>query len=124
VAKEPRRISTLGCQLDIVPTLLGMIGRPYETTFFGHDLLKVAPGQERVLLHHNRSVGIYEDQHLVVFNLNKQIEYFTGDPKAGQMQQVFTTDEKMKELELDAIALFQTGDDLYMNHRYTFRPRP
>lgn len=124
VAKEPRRISTLGCQLDIVPTLLGLIGRPYETTFFGHDLLKVEPGHERVLLHHNRSVGIYEDQHLVVFNLNKQIEYFTGDPKTGQMQQVFTTDEKMKELELDATALFQAGDDLYMNHRYTFRPRP
>jgi phosphoglycerol transferase MdoB-like AlkP superfamily enzyme len=123
VAREPRRVSTLGCQLDITPTILGMIGRPYETTFFGHDLLKVESGHERVLLHHNRSVGIYQDQRLVVFSLNRQVEYFTGDPKNGQMQRVTTADQKSKELEQDATALFQVGDDLYMNRRYTF-PSP
>jgi len=120
VAKEPQRTSTLGCQLDIIPTVLGMIGRPYETTFYGHDLLKVPAEHQRVLLNHNRSVGIYEDQRMVVFSLNKQVEYFTGDPKAGQMQRVMTADAKMKELELDATALFQTGDDLYMNRRYSY----
>jgi len=120
VVSEPKRTSTLGCQLDIMPTVLGMIGRPYETSFFGHDLLKVQPEHERVLLNHNRSVGIYADQRLVVFSLNKQVEYFTGDPKTGQMQPTTVTDEKMKELELDATALFQAGDDLYMNRRYTY----
>lgn len=123
IAKEPRRISTLGCQLDVTPTVLGMIGRPYETTFFGHDLLKVPAGRERVLLNHNRSVGIYQDERLVVFSLNKVVEYFAGDPKGGQMKPVSVPDEKMKELEQDATALFQAGDDLYMNRRYTWDKR-
>jgi phosphoglycerol transferase MdoB-like AlkP superfamily enzyme len=41
VINEPRRIGQLGCSLDVGPTLLGLIGRPYETMFFGRDLLKM-----------------------------------------------------------------------------------
>lgn len=123
VVKEGKRSSMLGCQLDIGPTLLGMIGRPYDTTFFGHDLLKTPESQRRVLLNHNRSIGIYRDQRLVTFSLNRLIEYFAGDPKTGQMQRVTTPDEQMQEMERDATALFQVGDDLYMNRRYTL-PAP
>ncbi|HEY1173871.1 MAG TPA: LTA synthase family protein [Verrucomicrobiae bacterium] len=123
VADSPQRISTLGCQMDVMPTVLGMIGRPYDTTFFGHDLLKTLPGTERVLLNHNRSVGIYQDERLVVFNLNRKVEYFAGNPKCGQMKPVPTPDEKMKELEDDATAIYQSADDLYMNRRFTWHVR-
>lgn len=118
LAGKPGRRSMLGCQLDVAPTILGMLGRPYETVFFGHDLLKDPSKPGRVLLHHNRSIGIYSNQRLVVFNLNKRREYFVGDPKREQMREVDTPDEAMKELENDGIALFQTADDLYMNRRY------
>lgn len=118
VVKGPRRLSMLGCQLDVAPTLLGLIGRPYDTTFFGHDLMLEPSRMNRVLLHHNRSVGIYADQRLVVFSMNKRVEYYAGDPKAGQMTRVPDPDARMKELERDAAALFQVGDDLYMNRRF------
>ena len=118
VVPLPRRVSKLGCQLDLAPTLLGLIGRPYDTTFYGQDLLRQPEGTSRVLLHHNRSVGIYRDQHLVIFNLNKKIEYFLGDPKTGQMQRADTVDDFSKALVREATALFQVGDDLYMNRRY------
>lgn len=118
VGPVPRRVSTLGCQLDFAPTLLGLIGRPYETTFFGQDLLRLATGRERVLLHHNRSVGIYRDERLVVFNLNKQIEYFQGNPKHGQMRLMDVPDALCDTLTREATALFQVGDDLYMSRRY------
>lgn len=118
VASHPRRVSTLGCQLDVAPTLLGLIGRPYVSTFFGHDLLNDPEGGHRILLHHNRSVGIYADERLVVFNLNRHIEYFAGNPKSGQMHRVFEADDRMKELETDATALFQVGDILYMARHY------
>lgn len=121
-AGKPGRRSMLGCQLDVGPTILGMIGRPYESVFFGHDLLKNADGPGRVLLHHNRSVGIYSGQRLVVFNLNKRREYYVGDPKREQMREVDMPDEVMKELEKDGVALFQTADDLYMNRRYRVEP--
>ena len=118
VVKQPRRISTLGCQLDVAPTLLGLVGRPYTSTFFGRDLLKDPDEGRRVLLHHNRSVGIYADERLVIFSLNRRVEYFAGNPKTGQMKLVPEPDARMKELEADATALFQVGDRLYMDRRY------
>lgn len=118
VAPAPKRISTLGCQLDLGPTLLGLIGRPYESTFFGRDLLKWPELPGRCLVHHNRSVGIYSDRRLVVLSLNRKLEYFEGDPKREQMRRVAEPDERMKELEADAMALFQVADELYMKRRY------
>jgi phosphoglycerol transferase MdoB-like AlkP superfamily enzyme len=118
VVPRPQRVSKLGSQLDVAPTLLGLLGRPYLSTFFGHDLIHDPESGHRVLLHHNRSVGIYADERLVVFNLNRHIEYFAGNPKSGQMHRVTEADTRMKELETDATALFQVGDLLYMDRRY------
>jgi phosphoglycerol transferase MdoB-like AlkP superfamily enzyme len=118
VVKEPQTIPTLGCQLDVAPTILGLIGRPYESTFFGRDLLAHPNLPGRVLLHHNRSVGIYREQHLVTFSLNKVVEYYVGNPKLEQMRRVPKPDDLHQELESEATALYQVGDDLYMHRRY------
>ncbi len=124
VVPEPRRVSTLGCQLDVAPTILGLIGRPYETVFFGHDLLRDHDVPSRVLLNHNRSIGIYADERLVTFSLNKTVEYFRGNPKTTQMLRDDSPDERSKELEKDATALFQVADDLYMNRRFRIDSTP
>ncbi len=115
---QPKRISTLGCQLDVAPTLLGMIGRPYESMFFGHDLQGDLDVSRRVLLNHNRSIGIYAEERLVTFSLNRRVDYYRGNPKIGQMVVDEAPDAKSHELERDAIAFFQTADDLYMNRRF------
>ena len=122
VVKTARHASMLGCQLDVGPTLLGLIGRPYDSVFFGCDLLKDPQSRRRVLLHHNRSVGIYAEERLVVFSMNKKREYYSGDPKLGQLQLVPAPDERMKELERDATALFQTADSLYMTQNFRVNP--
>ncbi len=120
----PRRVSTLGCQLDIAPTLLGLIGRPYDSYCFGRDLLKWPDLPGRCLLHHNRSFGIYSDEHLVVFSLNKKVEYFSGNPKREQMRRVPEPEQLHRELEADAVAMFQVADDVYMNRKFMIAPRP
>ncbi|MSU31097.1 MAG: hypothetical protein EXS25_00255 [Pedosphaera sp.] len=50
--------------------------------------------------------------------MNKKREYYSGNPKLGQMQRVPVPDERMKELEEDAIALFQTADSVYMTRNF------
>jgi hypothetical protein len=80
VVAEPKRIDVTGCQLDVAPTVLGLIGRPYASLFFGHDLLQPGADQRsRCLMHHNRSIAIYRDGMQVVFGLNKTVEYWQGD---------------------------------------------
>src|SRR5207253_9088894 len=50
VVRAPQRLPQLGCSLDVAPTVLGLLGRPYDTMFFGRDLLKNGSDEGRALL--------------------------------------------------------------------------
>jgi len=118
VIKEASRIGQLGCSLDVGPTLLGLIGRPYETMFFGRDLLKMKPEDGRVFLNHNRDIGVLAHDRLVVLGLMQTDEFYQGDPKHVEMTPLAQPTETDLELEKDAAAVYQVADDLYMHQRY------
>jgi phosphoglycerol transferase MdoB-like AlkP superfamily enzyme len=116
--RTPRRVGQLGCSLDVAPTLLRMIGRPYQTMFFGHDLLHCRPEDGRALLNHNRDIGLLAHDRLVVLGLMQTVEFYAGNPKLVDMSLLAQPTESEWELEKDAMALFQVADDLYVNQRY------
>ena len=119
----PRRVDAPGCQLDVAPTILGLIGRPWRSLFFGHDLLQPgADERHHSLMHHNRSIAIYRDQHQVVFGLNKTVEYWQGEAASGTMTRVTTPDAAFTELQNDGAALFTAADALYTGYRYILPP--
>ncbi|MDB6018735.1 MAG: sulfatase [Pedosphaera sp.] len=124
VIKEPSRVANLGCSLDVAPTILGMLGRPYQTLFFGRDLLNSPPEGGRVLINHNRDIGMFRDDRLVVLGINKTAEFYQGNPKTENMHRMTQPDAAALELEKDATALFQTADDLYMHERYRVQLEP
>jgi phosphoglycerol transferase MdoB-like AlkP superfamily enzyme len=118
VVAHPSRVGQLGGSLDVAPTLLGLIGRPYESIFFGQDLLHLENGQGRALLNHNRDIGLLARERLAVLGLMKGEEFYFGDPKASEMKPLREPLASDRELEADAIALFQVADDLYTHQRY------
>jgi phosphoglycerol transferase MdoB-like AlkP superfamily enzyme len=118
VVKSPTRIPRLGCSLDVAPTILGLLGRPYESLFFGRDLLKGSSQADHVLINHNRDIGFFRNDRLVTMGLNQSHEFYRGNPKAEEMHRVQDLDSVDYELEKDAIALFQTADDLYTHEQY------
>ncbi len=123
VVKEPRRVSALGCQLDVAPTVLGLVGRPYDSMFFGRDLLKATDAATaRCLMHHNRSIAIYRDGRQVVFGLNKSVEHWAGDPRVPAMVRLASADAAGEELEREGAAFFQVADELYCHELFRVRP--
>jgi phosphoglycerol transferase MdoB-like AlkP superfamily enzyme len=118
VVKSPSRIGQLGCSLDVAPTVLGLIGRPYDTLFFGRDLLKEKPNEGRVFINHNRDIGVMEHQRMVVLGLQKTEEFYSGDPKVANMEPLSGPTASDREIETNAIAVYQVADDLYMHDRY------
>jgi phosphoglycerol transferase MdoB-like AlkP superfamily enzyme len=121
VVNEPRRNNTPGCQLDVAPTILGLLGRPYETVFFGHDLQHVPAEQTRSMINHNRSIGLYRGERLVTFGLNKIVDAYTGTPWAG-FNPLVPPDATAQPLIEEATALFQVADELYTGERYKLQP--
>jgi len=118
VVPQPRRVSELGCQLDVSPTILGLLGRPYDSMFFGRDLLKEATGPGRVLMHHNRSIGVFEPDRLVVFGLNQQVSAWSGNLKSTELTPMEGLDPAAEEISRHGQALFRVADDLYLQRRY------
>ncbi len=118
VVKHPSRIAQLGCSLDVPTTILGLIGRPYESLFFGRDL-RLRPDEEgRAWVNHNRDIGLLTHDRLVVLGLKQTVEFYQGNPKVVDMTLLPQPTAADRELEKDAIAIYQVADDLYMNRRY------
>lgn len=120
----PQRNDTPGCQLDVIPTLLGMIGRPYHSLFFGHDLLQQGSSErDRGLLNHNRSIAVYHHQREIVLGLNKSVEYWYGEAGSIFMKRVTDTDEEFLSIRDDGVALFEVADDLYTHRWYRLQDK-
>ena len=122
VVKKPERIHSLGCSMDVSPTVLGLIGRPYETMFFGRDLLHDPPDTFRALLNHDRDEGMFADDQMVVLGLQKTVEFYAGDPHVVNLQLTPQPTPEDLELEKNAEAILQVADELYMNRRYHLDP--
>jgi len=95
-----------------------LIGRSYQSTFFGQDLLKIQPEQGRALLNHNRDIGLLAADRMVVLGLLSGVEFYGGNPKSGEMKPLAKPADLERELEKDAIAFYQVADDLYIHERY------
>jgi phosphoglycerol transferase MdoB-like AlkP superfamily enzyme len=111
----PRQIDTLMTQIDIAPTVLGLLGLPYAAPFFGIDALNVPADYPRIaLFSHNHDVAILRGDDLVVLGLGKTQQSLRYDPVA----KTFQPRAKDKELRDLGVAYFQTASDLFKTGKY------
>ena len=103
------------CIRDSAPTVLGLLGLPYEAPFFGVDVLNRPAGQPRIaLFSHNHDVAILRDDDLVVMSLGKTSQAYRYDRALG----TFTAKPDDTNLLPLGIAYFQTAAELFKAHGY------
>lgn len=119
----PQHVDGLTSQLDLAPTVLGMLGLPYEAPFFGQDVLRwsEANGPRTLLFNHNHSVAAYRDGHLAILDLNRRVtclkyQRLPGAPRR-EVDQFEREDCDAALVDL-ATAYFQTGYELFTSHAY------
>ena len=111
----PRQVDTLMTQIDIAPTVLGLLGLPYEAPFFGIDALHEPADHTRVaLFSHNHDVAILRGNEMVVLGLGKTHQSLTYDPVTKTFQS-HADDPALRQL---GVAYFQTASDLFKTSRY------
>jgi phosphoglycerol transferase MdoB-like AlkP superfamily enzyme len=57
---KPGRVDTLASQIDVAPTLLGLLNFSYRSKFFGHDILREGQRHPRALMANYQTVRIVE----------------------------------------------------------------
>lgn len=65
---KPAEVSTLTSQIDIAPTLMGLLGFDYTSTFFGRNVLRgnAAPG--RALIGNYQHLGLFDGHDLAILS--------------------------------------------------------
>ncbi|HUR40432.1 MAG TPA: LTA synthase family protein [Verrucomicrobiae bacterium] len=117
----PGRIDTATSQMDIAPTVLGLLGEPYEAPFFGQDVLHWAGGPRTLLFNHNHTVAAFRDGHLAILDLNRKVSCQNYQRAAGSARREsdqFTAEPCGKELVELATAYYQVGYELFTQGQY------
>jgi phosphoglycerol transferase MdoB-like AlkP superfamily enzyme len=109
---SPQRVDTLASQIDLVPTLLAMLGLQADDHFIGRDIMSMAPEDGRALLSTYQNLGYLKGDVMTVLQPRRKIETFRISAD-GQEAQPMPTDPKRAE---EAIAYFQGTAILMERH--------
>lgn len=72
---KPEKCNKLMSQIDIMPTLFGLLNFDYESKFFGQDVLK-QDYQPRALIATYQDLGLIKDNVLTILSPKQQIKQF------------------------------------------------
>ncbi|WP_342083668.1 LTA synthase family protein [Dyadobacter sp. OTU695] len=92
-------------QIDIGPTILGLLHFSYRSKFFGYDIFKLETGRERAFVSTYQSLGYVKNDSLIVLKPQRVTETFTPDFKDGSARQTLPNGHLTDE----AVAWYQAA---------------
>ena len=102
----PGRVDRMVSQIDIPPTLLGVLGMDYISRFYGVDVLQASPGEARAFVGTYQLLGFLKPDRLVQLSPHRKVESLRPSLGGDQSQQVIAEDPKST---LQAISDYQTA---------------
>jgi phosphoglycerol transferase MdoB-like AlkP superfamily enzyme len=108
----PQKIDTLSSQIDVAPTVLGLLNVNYESEFFGKDIRQMKPDEGRALIGNYQKLGLFKDNKLVYLSPQQQINV-VNDPLVKPEQQSV---ENNRQLVQEDMAYYQAADYIW-THR-------
>ena len=74
----PKKMTQMASQIDIAPTLLGLMGMGYDSRFYGQDLMHNAPG--RAIISNYQKLGYMTKEGLVILKPVGVTEFYARKP--------------------------------------------
>jgi phosphoglycerol transferase MdoB-like AlkP superfamily enzyme len=112
----PGKFEKLTAQIDIGPSILGLLNFSYKSKFFGQDVFKMKDDQQRAFISTYQSLGYIKNNKLVILDPNKKISTFAPDFLTGASKPIAAE----AWLTNEAIANYQSASYLYSSKGYNF----
>ncbi len=106
----PGVCSRLSSQIDLPPTLLGMLGISYNSQFMGDDLGRSDPAGDRAFISTYQSLGLIRGDRLTVLSPRRGVEAFRIDDWRQSRYTEIDADPQMLD---EAVMWYQGAGDLY-----------
>ena len=110
----PHRVATLASQIDVAPTVLGLLNLSHDSVFFGKDVLADQPAARFVPLNHNRDIALFRDGRLNELGFRRTQHTLAYDANTGRQAPTAADPEGLR----DAASVFQLAYSLYSSRAY------
>jgi len=108
---QPQRVDKLSSQIDVAPTLLALLDWNYESKFFGKDILKMKPEDERAFIANYQKLGYIKNDRLTILSPQQKTSSYKIDRLTGT-----TKSEKVDEESLnEAVTYYQSASFMQKN---------
>jgi phosphoglycerol transferase MdoB-like AlkP superfamily enzyme len=111
---KPAIEQRLTSQIDLAPSILGMLNLNYTSRFLGYDIFKTSPGRERVFISTYQDIGYIRNNKLIILSPQKKIETMVPNFISGTSIKTIPDQALINE----AIAWYQGANFLYKKGGY------
>jgi phosphoglycerol transferase MdoB-like AlkP superfamily enzyme len=109
----PRRVDRLMSQIDIAPTLLGLLDFSYHTKFLGRDVLHLAPETDRAFIGNFQTLAFMKDDRIAVLQPKRKTDVYRLEE--GRTYSALPPDLAFTR---EAIAFYQVASHVFRNGLY------
>jgi len=107
-------IRTLTSQMDLAPTLLGLLNWTYVSRFFGRDVRQIDPNDGRALVGTYQKLGLLKGKEFFVLKPVRQQSQYLYNPTTYSL----TEQPVNPDFRAEAISYYQSASDLYQKQLY------
>ncbi|HEX2682547.1 MAG TPA: LTA synthase family protein, partial [Ferruginibacter sp.] len=111
---KPAIETRLVSQVDLAPTILGMMNLNYTSRFLGYDIYHMTPGNERAFISTYQDMGYIKNERMVILSPRQQVKTVRLDFNTGINTPTSASDSLVNE----AIAWYQGANFQYKTGRY------
>ncbi len=112
---KPQEYNRLTAQMDIAPTILGLLKIDYNSKFLGQDIFVRDTTQEKAFVSTYQGLGYIANQKMVVLSPVRKAEMLLPDFTTGQTT-IIAMDSALHK---KAIAFYQCADWMVRHNKYT-----
>lgn len=114
---KPERIAALTAQIDIAPTILGLLHLSYTSKFFGQDVLNTRKEKQHAFISTYQGLGFISNNYLVLQSPVNKVTSYRPDFLTGK-NTVVSADANLVQ---SAIANYQVAAWLIKHKKYNVR---
>ena len=111
---KPKIEKRLVSQIDLGPTILGLMNMQYESRFLGYDINTCKPENDRVFISTYQDLGYLKKDTLVILSPKKKIRMYKTNLNSGEATAIPLSQQLVKE----AIAWYQGASYLFKSGKY------
>lgn len=101
-------------QIDLAPTILGLMNLNYTSRFMGYDIYNMTAGNERAFISTYQDMGYIRNGKMVILSPQQKVKMYRPDFITGANTLIGSSDSLINE----AISWYQGASFLYRSGRY------